>query len=255
MRKFEMGDFGNMGAWYDPTSWFSSKTFTKEQNLAAGEKWLKQVHQEAKPSYTFSKMIEQLKLTHYGEVISDEDYKSFIESIGFAVNTNKTIADRVRESLVKAMSSSRNRFPDRRQFSSAFINPANVKWTLLDAISATAKQGAQVVSSVAKDVATVANAGFSVVGGVLKYRWYILGALAVGAGYFIYKNRQEFASRLKEKTFQKIGLSTKSNPLMSGSSDKVISKNIGTLIREGKPRKQAIAIAYSKAGRSKRKVK
>jgi len=44
-------------------------------------------------------------------------------------------------------------------------------------------------------------------------------------------------------------------PLMSGSSKKVIGKNIRTEIKAGKPRKQAIAIAMSKAGKSKKKVK
>lgn len=42
-------------------------------------------------------------------------------------------------------------------------------------------------------------------------------------------------------------------PLKKGKSKKTIAKNIATEIRAGKPRKQAIAIAMSKAGKSKRK--
>jgi len=41
-------------------------------------------------------------------------------------------------------------------------------------------------------------------------------------------------------------------PLTRGSSSKVISKNIKTEIKAGKPKKQAIAIALSKAGKSKK---
>lgn len=43
--------------------------------------------------------------------------------------------------------------------------------------------------------------------------------------------------------------------LKKGSSKKVISSNIKTEIKAGKPRAQAIAIAYSKAGKSKSKKK
>jgi len=44
-------------------------------------------------------------------------------------------------------------------------------------------------------------------------------------------------------------------PLHKGKSKKVISENIRELIHSGRPKKQAVAIAYSKAGLSKKKKK
>lgn len=41
-------------------------------------------------------------------------------------------------------------------------------------------------------------------------------------------------------------------PLQKGKSKKTISKNIATEIKAGKPPKQAAAIAYATAGKSKK---
>jgi hypothetical protein len=41
-------------------------------------------------------------------------------------------------------------------------------------------------------------------------------------------------------------------PLQRGSSKKVIRRNIRTEIRAGKPTRQAVAIAYRKAGKSRK---
>lgn len=44
-------------------------------------------------------------------------------------------------------------------------------------------------------------------------------------------------------------------PLKKGASKKVIGENIGELVRSGRPQKQAVAIAMSKAGLSRTKKK
>jgi len=43
-------------------------------------------------------------------------------------------------------------------------------------------------------------------------------------------------------------------PLRKGRSKKVVSRDVRTLRREGRPQRQAVAIAMSKAGKTRTKI-
>lgn len=42
-------------------------------------------------------------------------------------------------------------------------------------------------------------------------------------------------------------------PLKKGNTNKIVSDNISKLIKEGRPKKQAVAIAINEAGKSKKR--
>jgi hypothetical protein len=64
----------------------------------------------------------------------------------------------------------------------------------------------------------------------------------------------QVSESVKQEVLNDLSYKGSTMPLKSGSGKKVIKSNIKTEIKAGKPQKQAVAIAMSKAGMSKPKM-
>ena len=204
--KYYKNDFGSMG--FSLSDLFSSpKKFSDAQNIAAGKNWIRAVYNELKPNATFAVFEDTLRLSASGgPKLTVEELTDFYKTVGFNFNTQPAIADKVKDSLVGTFSKNKNWLPDRKSIISAFMNPNVIKWTYWDAIKVASKDIAAEAKSVASDVVSVVSAATGAAGFVIKYRTPIILALLGGAAYFLYSNREEVKSRLKEKGFKAVGL-------------------------------------------------
>ena len=233
------GDFGGI------LDWFSSpKKISKEEQIRLGQSWINSVYNELKPNATYQTFIEALKLDSYNQKIPEEDYRDFLATIGFNVNENKTISDKVKSAVVSSLRNNKNGLPSRRSIISAFLNPNNIRITFWDASKVVASSAAKDVKEFTGDVASVASGTFSIIGFIAKYRVPIIITAAGLAAWFFYSKREVVKERISEKILGSVGLSTRTNP--KNKKRKRISKDIKTYIKEGYPQKQAVAIAYSK---------
>ena len=200
-------DFGAMGLSLNPVDWFSSKPkISKEEEIRLGQSWINALYNELKPNATYQTFIEALKLDSYNQKIPDEDYRDFLSTVGFSVNENKTISDKVRAAVVSSLKNNKNGLPSRKSIISAFLNPENIKITYWDATKIVASNIGTEIKSVASDVATVASGGFSLLGFIVKYRTPILIGVAGLGAWFLYSQRDTIKERVKEKVLTKAGL-------------------------------------------------
>jgi hypothetical protein len=204
--KYVKENFETMG--FSLTDLFSSKkTYSPAENLASGKTWIKKIYTDLKPNATFAVFEDTLRLTPSGAPkLSDSELNDFYTTLGSIVNESSAIADKVRNSLLATFSKNKNMLPDRRSIMSAFLNPDIIKWTYWDALKVTAKDISTEAKGVVSDIATVATTTTGAVSFIVKYRNPIILVALAGLGYFLYQNRGEIKSRVKEKTFKKLGL-------------------------------------------------
>lgn len=187
--------------------WETAK-FTPAQDLAAGKAWIQQIYNSLMPNTTFSNFVVALRkgTANNPTPLSDEEYNTWVQSKGYAVNLQPETAQKVLNSMVKSFAANKNMLPTRQSIDSAFLNPNIIKWTYWDATKMTASQAATSAASVVSDVGTVIGTSASIISVLIKYKTPILMTVFAGAGYFIYKNKDEVVSRIKEKAYKTAGL-------------------------------------------------
>jgi hypothetical protein len=207
----ERSDFGqSMGfslSDLNPANWFSDKPkLSKEQEIKLGQTWINALYNELKPNATYQTFIEALKLDSYNEKIPEEDYRDFLSTIGYNVNENETISNKVRAAVVSSLKNNKNGLPSRKSIISAFLNPNNIRITFWDATKIVAKDIATDTKQAVSDVVNIASGSFSFVNFVWRYKVPIAFGVVGLAGWFIYSNRDTIKERAKEKLLTKAGL-------------------------------------------------
>jgi hypothetical protein len=202
--KNDFGSMGTLGIWpFD-----SAKTFTKAQDLAAGKAWIQKIYTTLKPNVTFAQFVTTLRKgsANNPTPLSDAEYDAWLTSKGFAVNLQPETPAKVLTSMARAFAANKNMLPTRESIDSAFLNPNVIKWTYWDAAKITASQTATQAAAIVSDVGTVLETSGSALAFIIKYRIPIILLALGGIGYFAYLNKGEIKSRIKEKTYKKLGL-------------------------------------------------
>jgi hypothetical protein len=206
----ERSDFGQgMGLSLNPLDWFSDKPkLSKDQEIKLGQTWINALYNELKPNATYQTFIDALKLDSYNEKIPEEDYRDFLSTIGFNVNENETISNKVRAAVVSSLRNNKNGLPTRKSIISAFLNPNNIKITYWDATKIVATGFAKDTSEFVSDSGKLVSGTFSVIGFIAKYRVpIVLGTLGL-AGWYFYSQRDKIKERVNEKILSTVGLGT-----------------------------------------------
>jgi len=209
----ERSDFGqSMGlslSDLNPINWFSDKPkLSKEQQIQLGQTWINSLYNELKPNANYQTFIDALKLDSYNEKIPEEDYRDFLSTVGFNVNENKTISDKVKAAIISSLKNNKNGLPSRKSIISAFLNPNNIRITYWDATKMVATSFAKDTSEFVSDSGKLVSGGLSVVAFIAKYRVPIfLGTLGM-AGWYFYSQRDKIKERVNEKILSTVGLGT-----------------------------------------------
>jgi hypothetical protein len=187
---------------------WETEKFTPAQDLAAGKAWIQKIYNTLKPNVSFAVFETALRrgTANNPTPLSDAEYAAWLQSKGYAVNLQPETPQKVLESMAKAFAANKNMLPTRMSIDSAFLNPNVIKWTYWDATKMTASQTASQAKEIASDVGTVLSTTGSFLGFIIKYKTPIIYTLAGGLAYFIYKNRAEVMSRIKEKGYKVAGL-------------------------------------------------
>ena len=170
------------------------------RNISLGRSYLKRMYDALdNRSFSYETFLNALRLNSYSELLSEEDFNDWLDSLGYRVATSQTMWTKPHELLIEKMvenySDRPSWTPTRKSIDSFFINPDNYSPKYFDVLKMGAMETMKVVTATGELVGAAGSVLTNSLHG-LKYVAFI--AVPVLIGYYLYANRDSIGDDMRD---------------------------------------------------------